>query len=432
MSLITRCPACMTMFKVVPDQLRISDGWVRCGQCAEIFDATQQLVTPAGAPVDIPLEAVAPEVASADPVPPADRGPAITSEVVPPPPEHFADTPMVSDAGVAPAPYHHDVSSDRVAAEETDGREYAIEAAPASQALQEAPPEAVAAAAAEPFGPGADLDATSDATPDAVVDLSVTRADTDIVATPPASALEVVPSETWAAPADDPPEAEAEPKPEPELEPAAVPEPPATARAGFATLTLPADPIQVPPAEPATGDVPAVLPSFMQQAQAADSVWLRPALRTTLRVMAPLLCLALALQAARHERDRIVALAPDTRPAFELLCQWTRCALSPLRRIEAIVVDGSSFGRVHDNLYRLSIGIRNTASLPVLLPAVELSLTNSQAQTLVRRVIDASEFNAAPEALAPGGEWNGALLLRIDNAPAVQDIAGYGLFAFYP
>jgi predicted Zn finger-like uncharacterized protein len=43
MSLITRCPACGTMFKVVPDQLRISEGWVRCGHCAEIFDATTQL-----------------------------------------------------------------------------------------------------------------------------------------------------------------------------------------------------------------------------------------------------------------------------------------------------------------------------------------------------------------------------------------------------
>ncbi len=39
MSLITRCPACGTMFKVVPDQLRISDGWVRCGHCSEVFDA---------------------------------------------------------------------------------------------------------------------------------------------------------------------------------------------------------------------------------------------------------------------------------------------------------------------------------------------------------------------------------------------------------
>jgi predicted Zn finger-like uncharacterized protein len=33
------------MFKVVPDQLRISDGWVRCGQCDEVFDANAHLYT---------------------------------------------------------------------------------------------------------------------------------------------------------------------------------------------------------------------------------------------------------------------------------------------------------------------------------------------------------------------------------------------------
>ncbi len=31
------------MFKVVPDQLRVSDGWVRCGQCNEVFDANDNL-----------------------------------------------------------------------------------------------------------------------------------------------------------------------------------------------------------------------------------------------------------------------------------------------------------------------------------------------------------------------------------------------------
>ena len=43
MSLITRCPACQTTFRVVPDQLRMSEGWARCGQCAEIFDAASSL-----------------------------------------------------------------------------------------------------------------------------------------------------------------------------------------------------------------------------------------------------------------------------------------------------------------------------------------------------------------------------------------------------
>ena len=43
MALITRCPGCGTLFKVVPDQLRISEGWVRCGQCAEVFEASGDL-----------------------------------------------------------------------------------------------------------------------------------------------------------------------------------------------------------------------------------------------------------------------------------------------------------------------------------------------------------------------------------------------------
>lgn len=43
MSFITRCPACDTAFKVVSDQLKISDGWVRCGQCQHVFDATLDL-----------------------------------------------------------------------------------------------------------------------------------------------------------------------------------------------------------------------------------------------------------------------------------------------------------------------------------------------------------------------------------------------------
>uniref|UniRef100_UPI0025DDCE92 zinc-ribbon domain-containing protein n=1 Tax=uncultured Variovorax sp. TaxID=114708 RepID=UPI0025DDCE92 len=43
MSLVTRCPACTTTFKVVRDQLRISDGWVRCGRCSNVFDATLDL-----------------------------------------------------------------------------------------------------------------------------------------------------------------------------------------------------------------------------------------------------------------------------------------------------------------------------------------------------------------------------------------------------
>jgi predicted Zn finger-like uncharacterized protein len=62
MSLITRCPACTTMFKVVPDQLRISDGWVRCGQCDEVFDANAQLQSDLSSSVAEPPAMAASEV----------------------------------------------------------------------------------------------------------------------------------------------------------------------------------------------------------------------------------------------------------------------------------------------------------------------------------------------------------------------------------
>ena len=46
MSLTTRCPACATLFRVVPDQLKVSGGWVRCGRCADVFDARLSLSPP--------------------------------------------------------------------------------------------------------------------------------------------------------------------------------------------------------------------------------------------------------------------------------------------------------------------------------------------------------------------------------------------------
>lgn len=44
MTQITRCPVCQTMFKVVADQFKAAQGWVRCGYCGEVFDAGLHLV----------------------------------------------------------------------------------------------------------------------------------------------------------------------------------------------------------------------------------------------------------------------------------------------------------------------------------------------------------------------------------------------------
>lgn len=43
MSLATRCAVCGTVFRVVQDQLKVSEGWVRCGRCNEVFNALDGL-----------------------------------------------------------------------------------------------------------------------------------------------------------------------------------------------------------------------------------------------------------------------------------------------------------------------------------------------------------------------------------------------------
>ena len=46
---ITHCPDCTTAFKVTPDQLKLANGWVRCGRCNAVFEAHLHF-SPAAAP----------------------------------------------------------------------------------------------------------------------------------------------------------------------------------------------------------------------------------------------------------------------------------------------------------------------------------------------------------------------------------------------
>ncbi len=82
MSLATRCTHCGTIFKIVQDQLKVSEGWVRCGRCHEVFNALPALF-------DLDTEAPPPRQ-----VPQAPQTPA----------QAPARQPMPSPSPVAPSP----------------------------------------------------------------------------------------------------------------------------------------------------------------------------------------------------------------------------------------------------------------------------------------------------------------------------------------
>jgi hypothetical protein len=186
---------------------------------------------------------------------------------------------------------------------------------------------------------------------------------------------------------------------------------------------------------------PAPLPSFVAQAQAAAR-WRSPWARAGLSLVGLVLMAALLLQIALHQRDAIAAIEPRARPLLEQLCRHAGCQIQPLKMIEALVVDASSFSKISKNdaalearlqSYRLSLTLKNNGTLPVALPHVELSLQDAQDKPLLRRVLSPADLGLQSIALAAGQDVTGNLTLQVETQQlSGERISGYRVYAFYP
>ena len=314
MSQNTRCPACQTLFKVVPDQLRVSEGWVRCGRCSEIFDAHSHLYK-----------------------------------------EPFAPQPMAYGSAARQHPI--DASDGRVAepAKLRRQRESGLDS--------DADTGRVGLTAPQAFG---------DAAPAAIPDLQKS----------------------------------------PSLAPLAAAESAENAPDGPASQ-------------------PAPLVTFLQGAK-RNSFWHATWVRSGLALAALCLLIALALQVTFHQRDRIAATLPAARPGLAALCQALDCRVLPLRQIESVVIDGSTFTELRGNVYRLGFTIKNTAQIDLAMPALELTLTDAQDRAALRRVFLPAEFGATSTVLSAGAEWAGTLAVGVRANGGSERIAGYRILTLYP
>jgi hypothetical protein len=140
----------------------------------------------------------------------------------------------------------------------------------------------------------------------------------------------------------------------------------------------------------------------------------------------------LVLQWAFHGRDRLAATHPQLRPWLERLCEPLACRVAAPRQIEAIVIDASTFNRLRTDAYRLSFTLKNQGPMEVAMPAIELTLTDTQDQPVVRRVLLPPDLGAATGVIAAGSEWSATLALSVAANGSTGRIAGYRLLAFYP
>jgi len=363
MSLATRCTACGTIFRVVQDQLKVSEGWVRCGRCSEVFNALDGLFDLGQLPQ--------------------------------------RQTSVAAAASVAPDPRLQPGAGEFVASR--------------SPPPTEAAPPVAARAAAETetgsdeffFSVNPEPDARPFFEAEAAADVDARRGDHDDFVDAR------FPSEFPPGAADE--SADLRAPREPRFEPEAF-EPPHDEGA------------------PTIHAADELTPAFVREADRAAR-WARPGVRAALGAGVLLLLATLGLQVSLHFRDAIAATWPPSQPLLAALCEPLGCRVQPLRRIHALVVDGSALNRSADGSgYRLEVLLRNRDAVPVALPAIDLQLSDASGAVLARRVLSADQFrvadavSAVPVVLDAGRE----LPLQINFSANGIRVAGYSIELFYP
>jgi len=154
-------------------------------------------------------------------------------------------------------------------------------------------------------------------------------------------------------------------------------------------------------------------------------------MRSALLLLAVTLAALLAAQWAVQERDQLAARQPSLVPLLNLLCKPSGCALQAPRNIDAVVIDSSTLVRRLGNFYSFDLVLKNSASTPVAMPALELSLTDTADAVITRRVFLAEELPGAPAVLPAQGTQAVSLRLSLAEGGA-SAMTGYRALVFYP
>ena len=415
MSLATRCTSCGTAFRVVQDQLKVSDGWVRCGQCEQVFNAIEGLFDLSREPLASrsPADGEG-STAGAGPVVDADVWNAAGASLLEPAApfgetDVRAEQPRSRDQGLETAG-SGDVASADVGADTSAKGDGNGNAGPRVDEQVGTDAEAIADFNADSGTQSeAHSNVTSAVDPNAAVDVDV-----DVERTTPFGqrladerddAAAVGAGALIATNSADGPARSVEPDAGVDDRPAEDP----AAINGAATDA-------------------AAQPEFVRSAVRRER-WQSGRARAAMALLASFAALGLAAQSAHHFRDLLASRWPVSRPALLQWCKAAGCKLEPARVIDDVAVESAALTQdaSSPDAYRLGITLRSRSAIPLGVPSVDLSLTDSEGQLVARRSLSPQDFRA-PAVLPPGAE----LALQLRLAARDARVAGYTVEVFYP
>jgi predicted Zn finger-like uncharacterized protein len=389
MSLATRCINCSTVFRVVQDQLLVSEGWVRCGRCREVFNAIENMFdlkkdTPssllplATPPTGFDTLRDTPPAAPAGGAARADRR-AVPRPSPPSPPSQDA---FVSSTNTRPPRVDHP----GFAASASSQEPVRVSLWPSSEQTD--------------VGHGAGL-AAGDAAGDSATGNSkqararskALRDDVDFQMSESTLDVPVDVSSVGHLPSDE-----------------AV------------------DQLLIGNSRDTQFEPYPQAPDFLVRARLA-SRWQQPKVRLALRLAAILLSITLGLQVVMHARDTLAARWPVAESMLQALCAPLNCRVEAPRRLQALKVESAALTESGTaGTYRLAVALRNVDDIVVRMPALDLRILNARGEPVARRIITASELGMTSLVIEAGGDANLQGLLRL----SLPNVAGYNVEAFYP
>lgn len=427
MALATRCPNCEATFRVVADQLKLRGGLVRCGTCRAVFDAIGTLAyvedgsvrTIPAQPAGLPLKPAEPRNKSTQAA--GKQPPPAAMPTAPPNP---IDLRIKS---VAARPAHTEtLATKRAEASGATARRKA-EPQPAAEfgqlgvptlifqpeAMGEALPDL--SAEAQPFGQSGQN--TREASPGkTALHQAAAQAPTQRRAHPPTQDL---PQAHGTPEGSDPVASNTRPA---HTQPHLAEPQEYTAHESANETEL----RQGEEDEIAEQDEPAFLIAAEKERR----------LSIFFTAGSAVLTLIAALQLSAIFRSELLVQWPALKPALVQLCRGFDCRVTWPEHTQALAVVGTELRSIPGtDVMELAAVIRNRAHYTVALPAIEVTLTDTQSRPIARKVFTPADYLASAgqpssrieQGLASGSDYT----VRITFEARALRASGFVIYPFY-
>ncbi len=147
-----------------------------------------------------------------------------------------------------------------------------------------------------------------------------------------------------------------------------------------------------------------------------------------------LLLISLATQALYSFRTEVAQAVPAARPLMEQACASLNCSVPLPQHFDLLSIEASDL--VADpqkpDQIELRATLRNRAQYVQAFPQLDLTLTDAQDQTLVKRIIAPGTYLIPPADNSKGFAPNSEISIKLPFNAASLKPAGYRLLLFYP